>query len=192
VLTCLDEILNRGDRLELVGFCAALTHGLAYCNANDLEYYELAEYVAEQETLMRRRTIRLAPASLPPRSLARRHSMRAGNLTFEASFNRGIRACVAMLEDMDPDKCALVLSECRHGRPLVNSVLTALDEVVGRGDRIELAGFCAGLTEVIAIADENGDHCRSLESYVGRREKVMRRKHIRAVRPASRSGASPL
>jgi hypothetical protein len=58
VLNCMDEILRRGDRLELVGFCAALTHGLAYTNVDDLEYRELAEYLAERETLMRRRWIR--------------------------------------------------------------------------------------------------------------------------------------
>jgi hypothetical protein len=72
-----------------------------------------------------------------------------GPAAFEASFIRGIRSCVSMLEGTcDADEFYLQ-GTYRYGAPQNNVVRRALDEIMKRGDEIELTGFCAALTEVI-------------------------------------------
>jgi hypothetical protein len=97
----------------------------------------------------------------------------------QASFIRGIRVVVRLLETINLDECTLVSSNSRwvecNGAAQRNSVLEALTEVMARGDEHELEGFCAALTEALATGDENGDSYRMLGSYADRRERVMER-----------------
>lgn len=95
----------------------------------------------------------------------------------EASFIRGIRSCVAMLEGTrDADEFYLQATY-RYGAPQSNVVRQALEEILRRGDDIELTGFCAALTEVIAISDNSGDYSRIFGEYADRRERILRRRY---------------
>jgi hypothetical protein len=96
----------------------------------------------------------------------------------EASFIRGIRACVEMLESTSDADEFWVQSTFR-GAPQNNAVRRALDRVLERGDSRELEGFCAVLTEICAIADNSGDYTRIFTKYADRRERVLRRRYRR-------------
>src|SRR5580692_9211644 len=80
------------------------------------------------------------------------------SIAYEAGFARGLRACVEMLETMSDDTCVIV----NHARevPQENMVRRVLAKVLMRGDAAELDGFCAGLTELAACADQEGDFSR--------------------------------
>jgi hypothetical protein len=99
----------------------------------------------------------------------------------EASFTRGIRSCVAMLESTCDNDEFFVQGHNRYGAPQNNIVRRTLDEILERGDDNELEGFCAVLTEVCAIADQSGDYTRIFSKYADRREKVLRRRHRKEV-----------
>jgi hypothetical protein len=80
-------------------------------------------------------------------------------------FARGLRVCAKMLDTLDVDECTVEAEadsegDCRDGRPQDNAVRRVLGEVLARGDAAELDGFCAGLTEACAWADEAGDMSR--------------------------------
>lgn len=93
------------------------------------------------------------------------------------AFIRGIRRCVEMLEDMcDADEFH-VQGTYRRGAPQNNLVRRMLEKILERGDDNELEGFCAVLTEICAIADNNGDYDRIFSAYADRREKVLRRRY---------------
>jgi hypothetical protein len=99
----------------------------------------------------------------------------------EASFIRGIRGCVAMLEETrDADEFYLAATY-RYGKPQMNVVRQALDEILKRGDDAELTGFCAALTEIVAITDNSGDYSRIFGTYAARRERVLRRRYRKEV-----------
>ena len=95
----------------------------------------------------------------------------------EASFIRGIRDVIEMLESTCDSDEFFVQGTDRHGAPQNNVVRRALDEIVKRGDERELEGFCAVITEICAIADHSGDYTRIFSRYADRRERVMRRRH---------------
>lgn len=81
----------------------------------------------------------------------------------QEGFVRGLRTCVAMLENMDLDECSIAgvsVLLTRRGRQQDNAVQRTLDQVLKRGDADELDGFCAALTDMVATADEAGDFCR--------------------------------
>ena len=84
-------------------------------------------------------------------------------MTQQAGFVRGLRTCVAMLEHMDVDECTIAgvsVPFTRRGRPQDNAVRRNIEAILRRGDRDELEGFCAALTDIVASADENGDFYR--------------------------------
>src|ERR1700675_1966756 len=89
----------------------------------------------------------------------------------EASFIRGIRTCVSMLEDVYDDDEFFVQGHYRYGAPQNNLVRRALGEILERGDGNELEGFCAVLMEILAIADNAGDYERIFAKYADRRER---------------------
>ena len=84
-----------------------------------------------------------------------------------AGLLRGLRACIEMLEGLDTDECTLARENCRPER---NAVHMALRRIIVDADAGELEGFCAGVTEILAWADENHDHLRFLRSLVKRHE----------------------
>jgi hypothetical protein len=93
---------------------------------------------------------------------------------YQDGFARGLCTCSDMLAGMDADECA-VPSQYRSGRPQDNAVRRTLGEVLMRGGAAELDGFCGALTEIAALADENGDYCRGFAHQARRREFIMRR-----------------
>lgn len=105
--------------------------------------------------------------------------------TDEFAFIRGIRAAVRMLDPMGDDDAYYLQSTGRGGAPQDNAVLTALDAVLAGGSREELAGFCAVLTEIAALAEAAGDQTRLFSSYAARRQRLALK---RASRQALRKG----
>lgn len=99
----------------------------------------------------------------------------------EASFLRGIRSCVAMLENMSDSDEFFVQGTHRRGARQNNIVRRTLDEILRRGENNELEGFCAVLTEICAIVDNSGDYGRIFGKYANRRERVLRRRHRKEV-----------
>jgi hypothetical protein len=99
----------------------------------------------------------------------------------EASFIRGIRSCVAMLEKTSDSDEFFVQGTHRHGARQNNIVRRTLDEILRRGEDNELEGFCAVLTEICAIVDNSGDYERIFGKYANRRERVLRRRHRKEV-----------
>jgi hypothetical protein len=95
----------------------------------------------------------------------------------EASFIRGIRSCVAMLESTSDAEEFHTQSTFRRRAPQNNAVRRALAEVLERGDERELEGFCALITEICAIADQHGEWSSYFADYADRRERVLRRRH---------------
>jgi hypothetical protein len=96
----------------------------------------------------------------------------------EASFIRGIRSCVAMLENtFDSDEFFVQGTHRRRGAQQNNIVRQTLDGILGRSDDSELEGFCAVLTEICAIADNSGDYEHIFGKYANRRERVLRRRY---------------
>lgn len=89
-------------------------------------------------------------------------------------FARGIRACSDMLREMDPDECQIA-NNCRYGRPQDNAVRRTLGQILMRGDAAELDGFCAVLSEIVAIADESNHHWAEFAKLADRRERVVER-----------------
>lgn len=103
------------------------------------------------------------------------------NRAAEVSFLRGIRRCAGMLNGsncQDNGEFELVYSNCREGKPQNNVVHTEIGRILADGDLIELEGFSAALTNTLChlgygVAEE-------LERYAARRERILRRKTIRA------------
>ncbi len=81
-----------------------------------------------------------------------------------------------MLEPVCDSDDYFVQGTYRRAVPQNNVVRRALDEVLRRADDRELDGFCAVLTEICAIADNQGDYTRIFGEYADRRERVLRRR----------------
>jgi hypothetical protein len=96
----------------------------------------------------------------------------------EASFIRGIRSCVAMLESTTSGvEFGLQGTYRPRGAPQNNIVRQALDAILRRGNDRELEGFCALLTEICSLSDQHGDFSNYFGKYADRRERLLRRRY---------------